>query len=289
LPGSASPTIRRRELGALLKALRTEKGWTVEQVAERLLCSPSKVSRLETGQRGASARDIRDLSDLYGVQAERRQQLIDLAAAGKQQAWWQARNLPYSNYVGLEEAASRIQDFGLGLIPGLLQTADYARAVLNAIHPPLSENVIAQRLAVRMKRQQLLESKSAPLFDAVIDEAVLHRVAGDRSVMKSQLQHLLTASDLPTVTIRVLPYELGILPVTNNKFIILSFEQPAVQGVVFIEGLTGDLYLDDASDLQAYGEAFRAMSSMAAAPGDSREIIAAIAAGLGDSGTTPAA
>ena len=111
---ASSPIVRRRELGALLKALRTEKGWTAEQVAERLLVSPSKISRLENGHRGASARDIRDLCNLYDVEDDERQRLLELARQGKQRAWWQPLGLPYSTYVGLEEAATSISDYGLG-------------------------------------------------------------------------------------------------------------------------------------------------------------------------------
>jgi transcriptional regulator with XRE-family HTH domain len=279
LPGSGSPTIRRRELGALLRALRTQNGLTVEQVAEQLLVSPSKISRLETGQRGASARDIRDLADLYEVDDGLRRQLTDLAAEGKQQAWWQSRGLPYSTYVGLEAAAVSIQDFGLGLIPGLLQTPAYAKAVLAAIYPPLAVDVIEQRLAGRMERQRLLTSQRAPEFHAIIDEAVLHRVVGDRAIMRAQLRQLVTISKLRHVTVQVLPYEAGSLPVPNNKFIILTFAE-RIPGVIFIEGLTGDLYLDNPDDLTDYRGAFATMSSMAATPAMSRERIVSIADAL---------
>ena len=108
MPANRSPTVRRRELGALLRALRTERGWTAEEVAERLLVSPSKISRQETGQRGVSPRDIRDLCDLYGVEGEPRQRLIDLASEGKQRVWWRATDLPYGTYVGLEAEAASI-------------------------------------------------------------------------------------------------------------------------------------------------------------------------------------
>jgi transcriptional regulator with XRE-family HTH domain len=259
--------------------MRTERGWTVEQVAEQLMCSPSKVSRLETGQRGASPRDIRDLAEIYDLDRERLQQLLDLAAEGKQRAWWQSRNLPYSHYVGFEVEAVSISDFGFGLVPGLLQTADYARAVLQSIQPPLTAAVIEQRLEARLERQALLWSDSAPTFQTVIDEAVLHRIAGGPEVMRHQLQQLLDASELPNVTIQVLPYLAGSLPVSNNKFIILAFEPP-VPGLVFIEGLTGDLYLDDEDDVQAYNHAFDALKSKAADPERSRVIIASIVAAL---------
>jgi transcriptional regulator with XRE-family HTH domain len=280
LPGVGSPTVRRRELGVLLRALRTELGWTVDQVAERLLVSPSKVSRLETGQRGASARDIRDLCDLYGVDDALRQQLTDLAALGKQQAWWQSRHLPYSTYVGLESEASSISDFGLGLVPGLLQTAEYARAVLRALRPAPSAEVIDQRLAGRLERQRLLTSSKPPEFEAMIDEAVLYRVAGNQVVMRAQLHRLIEASELPNVTVRVLPYRAGVLPSNNNKFIILDFTQPAVPGIVFVEGLTGDLYFDRAEDVEAYQEAFAFMRDLAASADLTRDIIRSAASAL---------
>jgi transcriptional regulator with XRE-family HTH domain len=136
MAATGSPTVRRRELGALLRKLRTDRNWTVDYVAQQLLCSPSKISRMETGHRGASARDIRDLCDLYGVDHEQRRHLAELASEGKQRAWWQPLGLPYSTYVGLEAEASSISDYGLGYIPGLLQTADYARAIVKAAVPP---------------------------------------------------------------------------------------------------------------------------------------------------------
>jgi transcriptional regulator with XRE-family HTH domain len=264
----------------LLRGLRIERGWTVEHVAEQLLVSPSKVSRLETGHRGASSRDMRDLCDLYGVADDVRRQLLDLAAEGKQLAWWQSRGLYYSTYVGLESGASAISDFGLGLIPGLLQTPEYARAVLTAFRPRLDATEIEQRLTGRLDRQSLLTSPDAPGFDAVIDEAVLHRGAGDRAIMRGQLEHLLAASQRPNITIRILRYEIGILPVTINKFIILSFGGE-VPGVVFIEGLTRDLYLDDENDLAAYREAFDVLRGLAASAEDSREMITRIKAAWG--------
>jgi transcriptional regulator with XRE-family HTH domain len=280
LPASGSPTVRRRELGARLRALRTDRGWTVEQVAERLQFSPSKVSRLENGFRGVSARDIKDICDLYDVQDEERQQLTDLAAEGKQRAWWQSRDLPYSTYAGLEAAAAEIFDIGLGVVPGLLQTEAYARAVLTAAQPPLTAEEIEQRLAGRMDRQRLLSSASPPYFEALIDEAVLRRIGGSPAIMRAQLEHLLTVGERPMVRISVVPFQAGILPVAAGKFIILSFREPAVPGVVFIEGLAGDLYLGPAEGLAQYEEAFRATRAMAASPDRSRQMIAAIAAEL---------
>jgi transcriptional regulator with XRE-family HTH domain len=273
---SGSPTVRRRELGALLKALRNVKGWTAEYVAERLLMSTSKLSRLETGQRGASARDVDDLCDLYEVDDEQRQHLLELASEGKQRAWWQSQAQPYSKYVGLEAEAKSISDYGLGYVPGLLQTADYARAIVRAAVPRWVPEVVDQRVQVRMARQQLLHSDHAPRFEAVIDESVLHRVVGSPAIMQAQLERLLELSDLPNVTLRVIPYEAGALPAGNNKFIMLGFAQPAVSDVVFIEGLTGHLYLDDPREVEIYSATFRTLLDLSASPDATRDIIAAM-------------
>jgi transcriptional regulator with XRE-family HTH domain len=273
LPGSGSPTVSRRELGAQLRALRTGKGWTVEQVAERLLISSSKVSRLETGQRGASLRDIRDLSNLYGLSEEQRQHLADLAKAGKQRTWWQPLSLPYHAYVGLETEATLIRDFGLGVIPGLLQTEEYARAVIEANVPRRPPDVVEQLIQGRITRQeQILRAERLPQFHAILDASVLHRVVGSPKTMRGQLQRLLEASELPNITISVVPYEAGALPVPNNKFIILSFS--ALPDVVYVEGLTGDLFIERAEETDIYNAAFRALEELALAPEQTREIIA---------------
>jgi transcriptional regulator with XRE-family HTH domain len=271
---TGSPTVRRRELGASLKRLRNAKGLTAEQVAERLVMSPSKVSRLETGQRGASERDINDLCDLYEVDDEQRHHLLELASEGKQRAWWQPLALPYSTYVGLEADATSISDYGLGIMPGLLQTVDYAHAVVSAMMPGREPQVVEQRVQGRIARQQLLHSENAPDFEAVIDESVLHRVVGSPAIMQAQLERLLELSELPNVTLRVILYQAGALSAVN-KFIILRFAQPTVSDVVFIEGLTDNLYLDDPHDVDIYNAAFRTLVDLAASPDATRHIIAA--------------
>ncbi len=276
MPATGNPTIRRRELGTLLRALRKQKRWTAKQVAGRLGVSPSKVSRLETGQRGASASDIRDLCDLYGVDGEQRQQLMDLASQSKQRAWWQPLGLPYSTYVGLEADATSISDYGLGIIPGLLQTEDYARAVVRAAVPRWVPDIVEQRVEGRMARQRLLFTEPVPRLEAVVDESVLHRVVGSPAIMRAQLRRLLELSDLPAVTLRVIPYDAGALPAGNNKFIILRFAPATIRDVVFVEGLTGDLYLDDPTDVEVYNLTFRTLADLAATPKTSHEIIASL-------------
>jgi transcriptional regulator with XRE-family HTH domain len=272
---TGSPTVRRKELGTLLRQLRTDRGLKIDYVAEKLECSPSKISRIENGQRGAHARDVRDLCDLYEVDDTLREHLLELASEGKQRAWWQPLGLPYSDYVGLEAAASRICDFGLGFVPGLLQTAEYAREIVRAAVPAWPDDIVEQRVSGRLFRQQILtRPENPPMLQAVVDESVLHRIVGGPEVMHGQLARLLEASHLPNVDLRVIPYDAGALPAGNNKFIILTFAQSAVPNVVFIEGLTGDLYLEDAQDVDTYTSTFQALSELAANVARTRAIIA---------------
>jgi len=259
-----SPTVRRRELGALLRAMRTEAGMTVEQVAEALLVSPSKVSRLETGHRGASPRDIRDLSALYGVtDPALREHLDALAKEGKEQAWWQPYDLPYATYVGLEAEATTISDFESGVIPGLLQTPEYARAVHEANMPTLSPAVIEQRIEARRTRQAILtRDDEPPTLRAIADEAVLHRVVGGPAVMAAQLDHVIQACHRPNVTVQVIPYAVGAHPALDSTFILLGFASP-VPGVVYVDGLVGQVYLERPQDVERYTKIFARLLTFA--------------------------
>lgn len=270
-----SPAVHRKQLGASLKALRSQKGWTVDDVASRIGVSSSKVSRMEHGHRGVSDNDIECLCDVYGVTGERRERLTNLAREGRRRAAVLPSGLPYSTYVGLEADARQISDFGLGIMPGLLQTADYARAVVRAAVPKWTPSIVERRVAGRMARQGLLFSEDPPTFDAVIDESVLHRVVGSPATMRAQLERLLELSELPTVTVRVIPYEKGALPAGNNKFIILRFGMPDVSDVVFIEGLTDDLYLDDPRDVEVYNMTFTTLTRLAEDTNGTRALIVA--------------
>jgi transcriptional regulator with XRE-family HTH domain len=250
-----------------------QMGLTVEQVAGQLLVSPSKISRLETGQRGASARDIRDLSDLYRLSDADKRLLAGLAAESKQQAWWQPLNLPYSTYVGLEADAVSIRDFALGTVPGLLQTAEYARVSMRTSYLHWSEGVMERRLEARMERQARVLGAGTPSFNALVDESVLHRVVESRTVMAAQLRSMHEASYLPAVTIRIVPFGAGALPAATNKFIILSFGRPTMPDVVYLESLTGELILDHEEDLTVYNDAYRTLDSMAASVEDTRDML----------------
>lgn len=275
---SGSPTVRRRELGTLLRALRTAQGLTVEQVAAELLCSPSKVSRMETGQRGATARDIRDLCDLYGVtDPAERDRLATLAAEGKQQGWWQSYELDFATYVGFEQAAVSMKYFSCLTVMGLLQTPAYARAMHVAGFQDYTPERIDELVEVRARRQQLLHQQPPLRLHAVFDEAMLHRVVGGPVVMAEQLEHLITLAKSPHVTIQVIPFSYGAHPAMDSNFTILEFDEPA-PNVVYVEGLIGWLYLERPQDLDRYSLVFERLSSKALDSKDSIKLIAGVAA-----------
>lgn len=273
-----SPTLRRRELGALLRVLRNEQGLTVEQVASELLCSPSKVSRMETGQRGATARDIRDLCQLYGVTDPAEQdRLMTLAKEGKQQGWWQsfAVPLPHMTFVGLEQEATVMSMFQSSVVPGLLQTADYTRAIHKNGIPRLDDSAIEERVQERFKRRQVLTREMPPRVDIMLDEAVLRRPLGGPSIMRDQLTQLIAETERPNVSIRVLPYKIGAHPALESNFTILEFEGQAPT-VVYVEGLVGQIYLEKQQDVERYMLALELLHGMALSPQDSTALIAGV-------------
>jgi transcriptional regulator with XRE-family HTH domain len=254
--------------------MRTDAELTVEEVAERLMCSAAKVSRMETGQRGVSARDIRDLCQVYGIaDSDRYEHLMTLAQQGREQAWWQRFNLPYSTYIGLEAEATSISDYESGVFPGLLQIPDYARAVHEGTLPRLSPNIIDQRIETRRKRQEILTRDEPPILHAIVDEAVLHRAVGGPAVMAAQLDHVVELCvRLPSVSIQVLPFSVGAHPGLDSTFIILDV-RPPVASVVYVEGLIGSTYLERPQDVHRYRQIFERLTSISLGPDDSMDLI----------------
>jgi transcriptional regulator with XRE-family HTH domain len=274
VPEVHSPTLRRRELGALLRALRNQRGLTVEQVADSLLCSPSKVSRMETGQGSATARDVRDLCNLYDVTDEaERDRMMTLAREGKGPARWQRYELAYATYAELEEEALAISAFQSSVVHGLLHTADYARAQHENSMPRLKPDVINLQIEAKLARQRILSRANPPSFDVVLDEAALHRLIGGRQVMADQLAKILAMSALPNLKVQILPFELGAHPAMESNFTILQLPDPA-SGVVFAEGMIGSTYLDRPEDLKRYHDVFSKLQSIALSPKDTNDLIA---------------
>jgi transcriptional regulator with XRE-family HTH domain len=277
---SASPTVRRRELGARLRALRLESGLTVEDVSGRMEVSPAKISRIETAARGVSLADVRFLCDLYGVSAEERDRLLSLTRESRRRSWWQEYGLPDSvaTYIGLEDAALSIHQYETSLVPPLLQTEDYARASTAGSAPDLPPEQVEALVRARLTRQELLAAPQPPELWTVVDEAALHRLVGGPEVMRAQLEALADRSHSRNVTVQVIPLEAGAHPGLDSAFAILHLQE--VADVVYVEGLIGNFYLQNPSDIARYRRAFDQLRAIAMSPRDSRDRITALASVL---------
>lgn len=280
MASNVNPTVRRRRLGQELRRLRELKGMTAEEVAERLLVSQSKISRLENGRRSISQRDVRDLCGVYEVEDVRIvDSLMQMAKDSRQQGWWHSfGDIPYSVYIGLETDAASLRAYEPQIIPGLLQTRPYAEALIQGALPETSTGDIEKRVQVRLRRQERVSAEESPLrLWAVLDEAALHRVVGSRLVMREQLEHLAEMSQLPHITVQVLPYEVGAHPGLNGQYAILEFPDAADSSVVYIEGVTSDLYLEKAADVQKYSVMYEHLRAQALNVDQSRQFITDIA------------
>jgi transcriptional regulator with XRE-family HTH domain len=277
---SVNPTVRRRRLGQELRRLRELKGMTAEEVAERLLVSQSKISRLENGRRSISQRDVRDLCGVYEVEDHRIvDSLMQMAKDSRQQGWWHSfGDIPYSVYIGLETDAASLRVYDPQVVPGLLQTRQYAETLIAGALPETAAADIEKRVQVRLRRQERITAPENPLrLWTVMDEAALRRVVGNRSLMRDQLEHLVEQSQLPHVTVQVIPFDMGAHPGLNGQYAILEFPDAADSSVVYIEGVTSDLYLEKANDVQKYSVMYEHLRAQALNPDHSRQFIADIA------------
>lgn len=270
-----SPTVRRRRLASELRRLRDEANLTIDEVAEKLECSASKISRIETGNVGVTPRDARDLLELYGVPEDKRDALVQLAREARQKGWWHAYSEVFTgSFVGLEQDASSLHAHQALLVPGLLQTERYTRAVHRAIRPDSQESEVDRRVKARMERQRLLTDPSnPPEYWAVIDEAVLNRTVGGPSVMREQLHHLVKMSMLPHVTLQVVPFHAGEHAGMDGSFLILGFPEQADPDVVYVEYTTSGVYLEQPSDVRRYTVMFDHLRASALKPDDTVAMI----------------
>ena len=272
-----SPTVAQRRLARALRRLRVEAGLTIEQAAEKLELSPSTISRMETAQVGVKRRDVRELLDLYEVTGAQREQLLQLAGESRQHAWWhEFKDLPNTPLASLEAEAASIWQYSALLIPGLLQTEEYAREILRKIRLDATLDDIERRLRLRMKRQALLTDQKAPQFWVVLDEAVLRRHVGGRQVMHTQLGRLIDASSLRSVTLQVLPFTTGGHAAMDGEFTLLKYPEPADPDVVFIENTGGDVYLEDPGVTRRYTSMFDHLRAAALDPAESIRTLATV-------------
>lgn len=267
---AVSPTVRQRQLGRRLRDIRTELGLTVEEVAAELLCSPSKISRLETATRSPMLRDIRDLCRVYKIDSPVSDELMELTRRTREPGWWkQYDDVGLDPYIGLEQDASSITSFATFYIPALLQSEEYARAIIKGIAPRMAPAIWQQRVEVRLRRQDLLHRADPPIYRVLIDEAVLHRPTGGAEVMVGQIDKLLTLAAEDKVTAQIVPFEVGAIPAQDSNFVLLDFAEPSLNSVVFVESLVNNQILEKKAEVDRYREAIERLRASALTPSES--------------------
>jgi hypothetical protein len=249
-------------------------------VARELLCSPPKISRIETGVRPASLRDVRDLCNLYGVDDALRTRLMTLAREAKQQGWWNRYgDIDIDSLIGLEIEAAQISSYESCVIPWMFQTREYARAVIKGILPEIDDHVLDERVTARLTRQEIITRESPPHFWSLVDESALRRRVGSAQIMRNQLKAMVELAAISNMTLQVVPFSLGAHPGLNNTFTLLEFESSQAP-VVSMENMAGSLYLERRSDVDRYKEALMYLRKGALDPKNSIALIEKIGKGF---------
>lgn len=274
---AASPTMRRRRLAAELRRLRHDAGLSIEDVTAGLGWQPSKLSRIENRQVGISTADLRKLFVAYKVaDSALRDQLADMARRATERGWWQSFSSDVvpsalANLIGLETEARTIRSYEPELVPGLLQTEAYARAIMRAWQPSWTASDIDRRVEIRLGRQDVLRQAGAsPQVSCIINEAVLRRSVGGNEVMHEQVEVLAKERDPANVTVQVLPFNSGAHPAMAGPFQVLTFYDPGDLGVVHLESAMTANALERPEELRRYDEIWGALQARALSPEDSQ-------------------
>ena len=273
-----SPTVRGRRLMREITRLRQVAGLSLEIASRRLDFSKSKLYRLENGRGRITTDDLADMLDLYGVRSPQREALIQLGRDARKRGWWTAyADVFTGSYIGLESEAATIR-VNAHVVPGLLQTAGYARAVISQTRPALEPGAIERAVAARAARQQaILDRDNPPDIHVILDEAALRRQAGGHAVLSGQLTALAQASARPNVAIQVLPFTAGANAGMDGKFVILTFPSAGDPPVAYVEGLMGDIYLESEAELDRYNLAWTHLITQALEPGESVALVSELA------------
>jgi transcriptional regulator with XRE-family HTH domain len=278
---SPNPTVRRKRLIIELRRLREQAGLTCDEVGQQLDCSGTRISRIETGRIGARPGDVREMLEIYGVTGAEADSLVQLAREARRKGWWHTygRMLPtwFEAYLGLEGEAVRIRDFQSLVIPGLLQTEDYARAVLRASPYAGPAENIDRQVALRMERQAVLDRANPPDLWVVLSESILRVQVGGASVMRAQLRRLIDIAERANVTLQVLPFTTAAHVHPVSAYTILEFPEAADPAVVYLEHLTGSLFLESEDEVRRYKMVFDHLRAEALGTGQSVDLIARLA------------
>ena len=275
---SQGPTALRIALGTQLRRLREARGISAEAAGYAIRASHAKISRMELGRVGFKERDVADLLTLYGITDDReRTSFLALARRANLPGWWHQYSdiLPswFETYLGLEQASSVIRSYHPQFVPDLLQTREVASSVLRLGYPEASTDDIQRRLALQMARQEILTQPGGPNLWVVIDEAALRRLA-EGPAMRAQLKHLRTMAQRPNVRIQVMPINFGAQVAVGGPFTILRFSEPDLPDIVYLEQLTGALYLDKSQDVQHYLMVMDRLCVQAKSPAETTKFLA---------------
>jgi hypothetical protein len=281
---SGAPTARRIVLGAQLRRLREAAEISRADAGYAIRGSDSKISRMELGRVGFKERDVSDLLTMYGVSSpDERDVFLEMVRKSNERGWWHrySGTMPtwFQDFVGLEESASLIQNYELQFVPGLMQTEDYIRAVIGRGRPELLDQEGERRVALRLQRQKVLTRQGAPRLWVVVDESVLHRPIGGRRVQLEQVEYLLELTKQSNITLQVLPTAMSGYA-AEGAFSILRFAEPTLPDIVYIEHLSGALYLDRPEELEIYSRVIDHLAVDAETPDRSREMLAKIRAAI---------
>ncbi|OWV12059.1 DNA-binding protein [Micromonospora wenchangensis] len=269
-----TPTIQRRRLGNALRRAREAAGKSQDEAAEVIDSASSKVSRMELGQSGIRLTDLKLLLDFYGVSAEEAEPLRELARAGRQRGRWSGyRNVVpdwFRQYLDLEADAAEIRWYQSEVIPGILQTEPYIRAIID-------RDDVERQVEVRLERQKVIDRPDGPELNFILSESALRRNLGDRATMREQLSHLAALADRPNVTIQVFPLDAETYVVSSFSFILLRFGEEVASDVVYLETFTDADYLDSPEALRAYNRHWDRLRAAALGPAESRRLMLRIA------------
>jgi transcriptional regulator with XRE-family HTH domain len=282
MPGKRqTPTVRLRRLAAELRSLRSSSGLTRDEVVERTGINAVTMYRIEHARVRPQTRTLRTLLDLYGVDKEQQADLVALLRDARERGWLHAyqSELPeqYMNFIGFEGEARSSWNYESLFVPGLLQTADYALAVIRGGFPTASREEIERRVEVRMERQEVLRNDNPLELWGIVDEAALRRQIGGPAVMRAQLRHLSEAAELPNVTFQVIPFDVGAHAGMPGSFVFLQFAEAAIPDVIYVDSMAGELFLEEEGDVRRYKLVFEHLRAVAASPDASRSLIASIA------------
>jgi transcriptional regulator with XRE-family HTH domain len=269
-------------LAAELRSLRASSGLTRDEVVERTGINVATMYRIEHARVRPQTRTLRTLLDLYGVEKEQQADLVGLLRDARERGWLHAyqSELPeqYMNFIGFEGEAESAWEYESLFVPGLLQTEDYARALIRGTLPFASRDEVERRVEVRMERQEVLRNENPLRLWSIVDEAALRRQVGKTAVMRAQLRRLIEACELPNVTFQVIPFDAGAHPGMVGSFIVLQFIEEAIPDVIYVETMAGELFLEQESDIRRYKLVFEHLRAVSVSPDASRSLLASLVA-----------